>query len=64
MVAALTVGAVVCTALAVAGDISQDLKTGYLVGGTPWKQQLAMMIGVVASGLGDRRRPGHPGSGL
>ncbi|TMZ42019.1 peptide transporter, partial [Klebsiella pneumoniae] len=40
-----------CTALAVAGDISQDLKTGYLVGGTPWKQQLAMMIGVVASGL-------------
>ncbi|MBO2533152.1 MAG: oligopeptide transporter, OPT family [Thermoactinomycetaceae bacterium] len=51
MVAALTVGAVVCTALAVAGDISQDLKTGYLVGGTPWKQQLAMMIGVVASGL-------------
>ncbi|OYD07207.1 OPT family oligopeptide transporter [Paludifilum halophilum] len=51
MIAALTVGAVVCTALAVAGDISQDLKTGYLVGGTPWKQQLAMMIGVVASGL-------------
>ncbi|MFC4076032.1 OPT family oligopeptide transporter [Salinithrix halophila] len=51
MVAALTVGAVVCTALAVAGDISQDLKTGYLVGGTPWKQQVAMMIGVVASGL-------------
>ncbi len=51
MVAALTVGAVVCTALAVAGDISQDLKTGYLVGGTPWKQQLAMMIGVVTSGL-------------
>ncbi|QKG83759.1 oligopeptide transporter, OPT family [Kroppenstedtia pulmonis] len=51
MIAALTVGAIVCTALAVAGDISQDLKTGYLVGGTPWKQQLAMMIGVVVSGL-------------
>ncbi|MBC1512674.1 OPT family oligopeptide transporter [Listeria booriae] len=47
----LTVAAIVCTALAVAGDISQDLKTGYLVGGTPWKQQLAMMIGVMASGL-------------
>ncbi|WP_096761267.1 OPT family oligopeptide transporter [Paenibacillus larvae] len=51
MVAALTVGAIVCTALAVAGDISQDLKTGYLVGGTPWKQQVAMMIGVLVSGL-------------
>ncbi|CAM2886290.1 oligopeptide transporter, OPT family [Paenibacillus sediminis] len=51
MVAALTVGAIVCVALAVAGDISQDLKTGYLVGGTPWKQQVAMMIGVLVSGL-------------
>ncbi|WP_026676673.1 OPT family oligopeptide transporter [Fictibacillus gelatini] len=50
MTAALTVAAIVCTALAVAGDISQDLKTGYLVGGTPWKQQVAMSIGVVASG--------------
>ncbi|MEK3799435.1 oligopeptide transporter, OPT family [Peribacillus sp. FSL H8-0477] len=49
MVAALTVSAIVCTALAVAGDVSQDLKTGYIVGGTPWKQQVAMMIGVVAS---------------
>ncbi|WP_435921156.1 OPT family oligopeptide transporter [Paenibacillus sp. DYY-L-2] len=51
MVTALTVGAIVCVALAVAGDISQDLKTGYLVGGTPWKQQVAMMIGVLVSGL-------------
>jgi putative OPT family oligopeptide transporter len=51
MIAALAVAAIVCTALAVAGDISQDLKTGYLVGGTPWKQQVAMMIGVAASGL-------------
>ncbi|WP_338779008.1 oligopeptide transporter, OPT family [Metabacillus sp. FJAT-52054] len=50
MVAALLVAAIICTALAVAGDISQDLKTGYIVGGTPWKQQVAMMIGVVASG--------------
>ncbi|HET7616546.1 MAG TPA: oligopeptide transporter, OPT family, partial [Bacillales bacterium] len=51
MIAALIVAAIVCTALAVAGDTSQDLKTGFLVGGTPWKQQVAMMIGVVASGL-------------
>lgn len=49
MVAALTVAAIICTALAVSGDVSQDLKTGYIVGGTPWKQQVAMMIGVVAS---------------
>jgi putative OPT family oligopeptide transporter len=51
MVASLTVAAIVCVSLAVAGDISQDLKTGYLVGATPWKQQVAMMIGVAASGL-------------
>ncbi len=51
ILATLTVAAIVCTALAVAGDISQDLKTGYLVGGTPWKQQVAMLIGVAASGL-------------
>lgn len=49
MIAAITVAAIICTALAVAGDISQDLKTGYIVGGTPWKQQIAMMIGVLAS---------------
>lgn len=51
MVASIMVAAIVCVALAVAGDISQDLKTGYLVGATPWKQQIAMMIGVLASGL-------------
>lgn len=51
MIASLTVGAIVCVALAVSGDISQDLKAGYLVGGTPWKQQVAMMIGVLVSGL-------------
>ncbi|MFJ7638501.1 OPT family oligopeptide transporter [Peribacillus sp. NPDC097206] len=49
MIAVVTVAAIVCTALAVSGDVSQDLKTGYIVGGTPWKQQVAMMIGVVAS---------------
>lgn len=51
MIASLIVVAMVCVSLAVAGDISQDLKTGYLVGGTPWKQQIAMMIGVLSSGL-------------
>ncbi len=49
MVAALVVGAVICTAAAIAGDASQDLKTGYLVGSTPWKQQIGEVIGVVAS---------------
>jgi putative OPT family oligopeptide transporter len=46
---AITVGGVVCIASANAGDTSQDLKTGYLVGATPWKQQLALMIGVCVS---------------
>ena len=46
---AITVGGVVCIASANAGDTSQDLKTGFLVGGTPWKQQVALMIGVCIS---------------
>lgn len=46
---AITVGGVVCIASANAGDTSQDLKTGFLVGATPWKQQLALMIGVCVS---------------
>jgi len=46
---AITVGGVVCIASANAGDTSQDLKTGFLVGGTPWKQQVALMIGVCVS---------------
>ncbi len=51
MVASLIVGAIICTATAVAGDISQDLKTGYLVGATPRNQQFAMLIGTLASGV-------------
>jgi putative OPT family oligopeptide transporter len=51
MVVSLVVGAIICTALAIAGDISQDLKTGFLVGATPRKQQLAMLLGVMASGI-------------
>jgi putative OPT family oligopeptide transporter len=46
---ALMVGAVVCIAAANAGATSQDLKTGYLVGATPRYQQLALIVGVLAS---------------
>jgi putative OPT family oligopeptide transporter len=45
---ALAVGSVVCIAASNAGTTSQDLKTGYLVGATPWKQQVALIIGVLA----------------
>ena len=46
---ALSVGALVCIAAANAGATSQDLKTGYLVGATPYYQQLGLMIGVITS---------------
>jgi uncharacterized oligopeptide transporter (OPT) family protein len=46
---AITIGGIVCIAAANAGDTAQDLKTGYLIGATPWKQQLAIMIGVIIS---------------
>ena len=46
---AITIGGTVCIAAANAGDTSQDLKTGYLIGATPWKQQLAVMVGVCVS---------------
>jgi putative OPT family oligopeptide transporter len=46
---AITIGGIVCIAASNAGDTSQDLKTGYLIGATPWKQQLAIMIGVIVS---------------
>ena len=46
---AITIGGVVCIAASNSGDTSQDLKTGYLIGSTPWKQQVALMIGVVVS---------------
>ena len=42
--AVLTVGTVVCVAASKAGDISQDLKTGWLVGATPWRQQYGQLI--------------------
>src|SRR6266851_4767605 len=46
---AITIGGVVCIAASNAGDTSQDLKTGHLIGATPWKQQIAIMIGVIVS---------------
>jgi len=48
-VLALTIGGVVCIAAAIAGATSQDLKTGYLVGATPYRQQIALIIGVLVS---------------
>ena len=44
---AITVGGIVCIAASNAGDTSQDLKTGYLIGATPWKQQVALIFGVM-----------------
>jgi putative OPT family oligopeptide transporter len=48
---ALCVGAIVCIAAANAGNTSQDLKTGYIVGATPLYQQIGLVIGVVTSAL-------------
>ena len=50
-VAVLTIGALVCIAAAIAGDTSQDLKTGFLVGATPKKQQIGEVIGVLAAAI-------------
>ncbi|MCT4604929.1 MAG: oligopeptide transporter, OPT family [Marinisporobacter sp.] len=46
-----TVGAIICIIVAMAGDTSQDLKTGFLVGATPYKQQIGEIIGGVVSAL-------------
>lgn len=48
---ALSIAAIVCIASSNGGTTSQDLKTGYLVGATPWKQQLAILVGAVTSAL-------------
>ena len=50
-VLALSIGGVVCVAASTAGATSQDLKTGFLVGATPRRQQLGLLIGVTASAL-------------
>jgi putative OPT family oligopeptide transporter len=46
---ALTVGCVVAIAASIAGDTSQDLKTGYLLGATPYRQQVGELVGVITS---------------
>ena len=51
MMGAIAIGSVICIVAAMAGDTSQDLKTGFLLGATPKKQQIGELIGVVASGL-------------
>ena len=49
--AAILIGAVVCCAAAIGGDNLQDLKTGNIVGATPWKQQLMQLVGVSSAAL-------------
>ena len=51
MQAAIAIGSIICIVAAISGDTSQDLKTGYLLGATPKKQQIGEVIGVVASAL-------------
>ena len=51
MCSAIAIGSVICIVAAIAGDTSQDLKTGYLLGATPKKQQIGEVIGVIASAL-------------
>ena len=51
MVASIAVGSVVCIVAAIAGDTAQDLKTGRLLGATPWKQQVGELVGVSAAAL-------------
>ena len=51
MVAAISIGSVICIIAAIAGDTSQDLKTGYIVGATPYKQQAGELIGVAVSAI-------------
>ena len=48
---AILIGAVVCCAAAIAGDNMQDLKAGYILGATPYRQQIMQMVGVVAGAL-------------
>lgn len=51
MTAAIAIGSVICIVAAMAGDMSQDLKTGYVLGATPVKQQYGEMIGTVVSAV-------------
>ena len=51
MTGAIAIGSVICVIAALSGDTSQDLKTGYLLGATPKKQQIGELIGILASAL-------------
>ncbi len=51
MESAIAIGSVICIIAAIAGDTSQDLKTGYLLGSTPKKQQIGEVLGVTASAI-------------
>lgn len=51
MTTAISIGTVICIVAAMAGDTSQDLKTGYIVGATPAKQQIGELIGAICAGL-------------
>lgn len=51
MIGAIAIGSVICIIAAIAGDTSQDLKTGYILGATPQKQQYGELIGVLASAI-------------
>ncbi len=49
--AAILIGAVVCCAAAIGGDNLQDLKTGYILGATPWKQQVMQIVGTISAAI-------------
>ena len=51
MIGAITIGSVVCIVAAMAGDTSQDLKTGFLLGATPKRQQIGELVGAVAAAI-------------
>ncbi|MDE0556855.1 MAG: oligopeptide transporter, OPT family [Candidatus Poseidoniaceae archaeon] len=51
MYATLLIAAIVASSAAIAGDVMQDLKTGHMVGATPWRQQIAEIIGVVTGAI-------------
>ena len=51
MMGVIAIGGVICVIAAIAGDTSQDLKTGFIVGSTPKRQQVGELVGVVASAL-------------
>lgn len=51
MVSAIAIGSIICIIAAISGDTSQDLKTGYILGATPKKQQVGEIIGVIAASI-------------